>query len=94
MIKLRNGGVVREVETQHEADYYEKLGYVIVSSDTAEKAPEGTEEKPTDPGEDDDEKEDDPEVAAGNTPDGAEEKPTDPSKKAESSGKKGTTKEG
>lgn len=86
MIKLQKGGVVREVATQHEADYYEKLGYFAESSDTAENDPESSADEET------------PEGTAGDTLDGAEEKPKDPSedddKKTGSSGKKGTAKEG
>lgn len=41
MIKLQKGGVVRVVETQHEADIYTKLGYKVVSSDLEEDS-EGT----------------------------------------------------
>jgi hypothetical protein len=49
MIKLQNGGAVREVETQREADYYAEFGYKVVSQDedtndadsgTAEGTPE------------------------------------------------------
>lgn len=37
MIKIKNGGVVREVETQREADYYADFGYEVISTDQEEK---------------------------------------------------------
>ncbi|WP_283606500.1 hypothetical protein [Faecalispora anaeroviscerum] len=37
MIKIKNGGIVREVETQREADYYADFGYEVISTDQEEK---------------------------------------------------------
>ncbi len=39
MIKLKNGGVVREVQTQREADYYAKFGYKTVNNSDGSKKP-------------------------------------------------------
>lgn len=37
MIRLQNGGAVREVSTQREADYYTGFGYKVVSTGQDEK---------------------------------------------------------
>jgi|GEM_PF-2814050 hypothetical protein len=42
MIRLKNGGVVREVETQRESEFYQKLGYQVESQDTAGSAPDAS----------------------------------------------------
>ncbi len=50
MIRLKKGGVVREVATQHEADYYEKIGYSVEDSGKTEATENDGSKKPENPG--------------------------------------------
>lgn len=50
MIRLKKGGVVREVATQHDADYYENIGYSVEDSEKTETAENDGSKKPKNPG--------------------------------------------
>lgn len=57
MIRLQNGGAVREVETQREADYYAGFGYKVIASDEQEHdAQDGTDGGAAEGGSGDDDK--------------------------------------
>lgn len=50
MIRLKKGGVVREVATQHEADYYEKIGYSAEDTEKTEPAENDGDKEPENSG--------------------------------------------